>query len=305
MPRRDDEYEDDDRPRRRPRDDNGDDDRPRRRFEEDDDRSPRRKKKSSTGLVIGILAVVFLLCCGGGGFVAWRAFKGAKEGIDKVVAAVGEVQETEESRQNLTRIGMAIHNYHDAMNALPNNSYGPQGKQSRPLLSWRVHILPHLGENALYQQFKLDEPWDSASNRRLLSQMPAVYGGPDTRKKAGEGKTFYRGFSHRGAIFEKPQAPGAPPPRIALAQIPDGTTNTIMVIDAGESVEWTRPDDIDWSPGRRRPALGGAYPSLQFCMVLMANGAVRTMRKDIQEQTFRNLIGRDDGIVIPDAWDQP
>lgn len=168
-----------------------------------------------------------------------------------------------------------------------------------------MHILPQLGEDNLYRQFNLNEPWDSPNNRRLLSQMPAVYGGLDARKKAGDGKTFYRGFSQQGAIFEKPPQPNAPSPRINLAQIPDGVSNTIMVIDAGEAIEWTRPDDIDWSPGRPRPALGGAYPNMPFCMVLMADGEVRQMKKDIPDQTFRSLIGRNDGMVIPPGWEQP
>ena len=43
----------------------------------------------------------------------------------------------------------------------------------KPLLSWRVHLLPFLEENELYEQFKLDEPWDSPHNIKLLDQMPA------------------------------------------------------------------------------------------------------------------------------------
>jgi len=92
--------------------------------------------------------------------------------------------------------------------------------------------------------------------------------------------------------------------RIVLAVIAetDGTENTIMVIDADEPVEWTRPLDIDWSPGKPRPALGG--PGRTHCMVLMCDASVHSMRRDVADQVLRNLIDRRDGNVIPAGWDQ-
>src|SRR5262249_15303296 len=192
-------------------------------------------------------------------------------------------------------------NYNDNNAALPNNSYDDQFKAGakptfKPLLSWRVHLLPYLNEDGLYRQFKLDEPWDSANNRPLLAQMPAVYGTPDARKKAGEGKTFYRGFSHQGALFEKPRGTGQPVPRLRLpASFPDGLSNTLAVVEAGEAVEWTKPEDLDWSPGRPRPALGGISPNLPYCNVLMMDGSVHQLRKDVPDQTLQWLITRNDG----------
>src|SRR5947209_5856729 len=63
------------------------------------------------------------------------------------------------SSNNLKQIVIAFHNYASANNnALPNNLYTKDGKA---LLSWRVVILPYIEQEALYKQFKLDEPWDS------------------------------------------------------------------------------------------------------------------------------------------------
>jgi hypothetical protein len=75
-----------------------------------------------------------------------------------------------------------------------------------------------------------------------------------------------------------------------------------MVVEAGEAVEWTRPDDFDWSPGRPRPALGAITPNLQYFQVLMVDGTVVKVRKDTPDQTLRWLIDRRDGNVIPDNW---
>src|SRR5262245_37493125 len=68
---------------------------------------------------------------------------------------------------NLKQIGLAFHNHHDVQNALPRNIEDRDGK---PLLSWRVAILPYVEEDALYKQFKLDEPWDSDNNKKLIEK---------------------------------------------------------------------------------------------------------------------------------------
>jgi hypothetical protein len=304
MPRNDDDFDDEDRsrPRRRPRDDEDDDRpaRPRRPRDEDDDAPPRKK---GNGLVIGILIGVLVVCCGGGGTAAYFIYRGLKKTVEQIGTTVEGFTEAEQSRQNLTQIGSAIQQYERARGAFPNNSYEVGAKPSRALLSWRVHILPYLGQDALYKQFKLDEPWDSPNNIKLLNQMPAVYGSPGAQKKAGAGKTFYRGFSAPGGIFEKPSAPGGKAPTITKDFIPDGTANTILVVDAGDAVEWTKPDDLDFGPGRPRPNLGGAYPNVPFVMVLMADGTVHQMVREVPDDTLKKLIDRKDGWVIPAGWE--
>jgi hypothetical protein len=278
--------EDDDRPARarRPRDDE-DDARPRRRRprDEDDDLPPTRKKKGSgVGLVLGILGAVLLLCCGGGGLAVYLLSD--KIGLD--------AQDRKVSNNNLRQVGLGIHNYHDVNGALPSNSYGPDGK---PLLSWRVHILPYVEQDALYRQFKLDEPWDGPNNRRLVSQMPRLYATPDTRARAGESKTFYRGFSHPGAVFAKPARPGD---RLSFARISDGLSNTVFVVEAGEAVEWTRPDDLDFSPSRPLPPLG-AGRSGDKVLVLMGDGSTRYFSKTMPESMWRALITYNGNEVVP------
>ncbi|MDG3006843.1 sigma-70 family RNA polymerase sigma factor [Paludisphaera mucosa] len=99
--------------------------------------------------------------------------------------------------QNLKAILLAMHNHHDARNAFPAAAVaGPDG---RPLLSWRVALLPYLGEEALYKQFHLDEPWDGPHNRTLLRRMPEVYQTPDLSTPLGFSR--FRGFTTPGAMF--------------------------------------------------------------------------------------------------------
>jgi Protein of unknown function (DUF1559) len=300
MPRYDDDFDEDDRPRRRRRDD---DDRPRRRRDDDDDRSPRRKQKSNLGLVLGIVGGVLVLVCAGGGILIYQAVKSfgkkVEEAGDKIVTT-----------NNLHQIGVATLSHHDRLAGLPNNSHSPDG---RPLLSWRVHILPYMGEDALYRQFKLDESWDSPTNIRLLNQMPLAYAAPGDRDGARPTgtKTYYRGFSNPGAVFARrdtprPEIPRPDTPRpkvkskvkpeapapmmtsmLKIADITDGLTNTILAVEGGDAVEWTKPDDLDASPGKPFPTLGGARPKSNTIFVLFLDGTVRAVRKTLPEAQWR------------------
>ena len=77
---------------------------------------------------------------------------------------------------NLKQVGLAMYNYREAHGRFPAPAI--QGPDGKPLLSWRVAILPYLSENELYQSFKLDEPWDSPHNKPLLERMPQLFAPP-------------------------------------------------------------------------------------------------------------------------------
>lgn len=80
-----------------------------------------------------------------------------------------------------------MHIYHDVNKTLPPAVHSKDGK---PLLSWRVLVLPYIEEDKLYREFHLDEPWDSPHNKKLLSRMPAVLRSP-LSNIADQGRTVY------------------------------------------------------------------------------------------------------------------
>jgi prepilin-type processing-associated H-X9-DG protein len=191
---------------------------------------------------------------------------------------------------NLKQIGLAMHNYHSTHNTFPAAySASPDGK---PLLSWRVHILPYLEQKALYDEFHLDEPWDSPHNKALISRMPRTYACPSgSRAVAREGKTSYLTPRGPATIFPGAQA-------IRIKEITDGTSNTILVVDASDSaaVIWTRPDDWEVPPDFKTRGLFGHHPS--GTNFTFADGSVRFLKETIAPRLVQALVTRNGGEVI-------
>jgi hypothetical protein len=163
----------------------------------------------------------------------------------------------QKSRRNLMQIGLGLHNLHDANGYLSVGYCGPDRKSVG--LSWRVAILPYIEEAPLYKQFKLDEPWDSEHNKKLIAKMPAIYAPPGDRGQPGH--TYYRAFTGKDAVFttQFPATPGQLVRGRSLAHITDGTTNTVMVAEAAEAVIWTKPDELVFDPKGPLPRLGGIF----------------------------------------------
>jgi RNA polymerase sigma factor (sigma-70 family) len=198
---------------------------------------------------------------------------------------IADARQRAKSLNNIKLILIALHNYESANGHLPNNITDKDGKQ---LLSWRVAILPYIEQEPLYREFKFDESWDSENNKKLLAQMPAVYRVGIEPKDAT--KTYYQAFAGPGTMFE-------PGKKMSLAQIPDGTSNTLAVVEAGPPVEWTKPADLPYDPKKPLPKLEGP-----FANVLIAgagDGAAYALKRDLDEKTLRHLIERNDGNVFP------
>ncbi|HMF14410.1 MAG TPA: sigma-70 family RNA polymerase sigma factor, partial [Gemmataceae bacterium] len=103
-----------------------------------------------------------------------------------------------QSRDNLKQIALAMHNWHDTYGTFP--AAATYRKDGKPLLSWRVALLPFLEQDNLYKQFRLDEPWDSAHNKKLLARMPEIYLVPG---QEANNATFYQVFVGPSTMFER------------------------------------------------------------------------------------------------------
>jgi hypothetical protein len=175
----------------------------------------------------------------------------------------------------------------DGDNTVAFFSAGIVGPRRSIGLSWRVAILPFIGEGELFKEFKLAEPWDSEHNKKLIPKMPKVFASPG--KTAEKGHTFVRTTQGPGGIIRTLLAPGRQDemmidvpansePGSVLWGAQDGTADffyviegTILFVEAADAVPWTKPDELyipkfndsnrkgDPTGGPKLPPLGGVF----------------------------------------------
>lgn len=203
------------------------------------------------------------------------------------VQAAREAARRMTASNHLKQIGLAMHNYHATHRQLPPRA--SVDDQGRPLLSWRVALLPFLGEQVLYEQFHLDEPWDSPHNIRLVDQMPMIYADPSSVNRAGT--TVFQVPMGDGFLFA---ATGA----TKFRDVTDGLSNTLMVVEtsSGAAVPWTAPDDMEIDSTVPLDGLGGSHPG--GFHVLMADGAIRFVANTVDRDVFRALLTRSGAEVV-------
>jgi len=211
------------------------------------------------------------------------------------VSVVDQASSRAHSQCSLKQIGLALHAYEAKYDHLPAAAICD--REGRPLLSWRVALLEFVEAESLYKEFHLDEPWDSPHNLSLLPRMPAVYRSCGTQTPERH-MTFYRVFVGPGTAFERDG--------LSLGtDFPDGTSNTIFVIEAGEAVPWTKPDELEYHPDKPLPPLGGMFrvrnwlDRIQFksdlTQACFADGSVRVMSRGAPEAAIRAAITRNGG----------
>jgi RNA polymerase sigma factor (sigma-70 family) len=254
-----------------------------------------------------VTAVVLLAMLGGVGPILWNTPSITAE--QSATARGTEAKRSEDpaqiarnmaiSRLNLKRLASAMHQYAEAnQHRLPPPA--TQGKDGKMLLSWRVLLLPYLGERELYEKFKLSEAWDSPHNKKLLPRMPDVYAAPGVKLR----QPFYTYYQ----VFVSPKPRDNPgevaiqaafvekQPQIFPAHFWDGTSNTILIIEGGKAVPWTKPEDLDFARDQPLPKLGGVSPDLIHAA--FADGSVHMLTKDYDEVHLRGAITSNGGEVI-------
>ena len=195
-------------------------------------------------------------------------------------------QRRRRSTTSLMQIALAMHTYADAHKHFPPAAI--DDSQERPLLSWRVAILPYLDQGSLYKEFHLDEPWDSAHNAKLIERMPAVY--RSLGSAAAASRTSY-------VVPVGPRSAFEPKSDIGIGEITDGTSNTIMVIEVADqdAVIWTKPDDYDFDPEQ---PLGPSTPYDNGRLIAFCDGSAHFLPKSLDDDTLRELITRNGGEVV-------
>jgi prepilin-type processing-associated H-X9-DG protein len=179
---------------------------------------------------------------------------------------------------NLKMIALGMHNYESAKGRLPPAAtYDAHGK---PLLSWRVLILPYVEQESLYSQFHLDEPWDSPHNKPLADQMPTVFQCPS--RPLPEGQTTYEVIVDPSSLF-RGTASG-----VTIPEVTDGLQNTLMVVEAADPVPWSKPEDLSLASNSPAFGIGSNHPGV--VNAAMGDGSVRSIKSFTAAPASRDLI---------------
>jgi hypothetical protein len=161
------------------------------------------------------------------GWWVWQLFKPADAPRKKT--------RREHCFQNIQAIGLAMAQYHQRFGSFPPAYVADS--QGRPQHSWRVLLLPFLGEEELYDEYRRDEPWDSPHNSKLIDQMPLVYRCPsDNESPLRQANVAV--VTGPGTLFDGPKAS-------RREEILDGPENTLLFVEVADSgCTWTEPRDL-------------------------------------------------------------
>jgi hypothetical protein len=236
-------------------------------------------------------------------------------------------------RDQFSRVSAALEAYHQDKGSFPPAAICD--KNGKALLSWRVLILPYLEQRQgdlpmegnglfgakpaaveinnpgapnpnkrtfedIFKQFKLDEPWDSLNNKKLIERMPRPFKVDFTANSwqmQNDWKTGLQVFTGPGTLFPGQNA-------VSKGQVRDGVEATIAVVfrdDPTAAVIWTKPADIPFAADKRLPRLFNVPPNYRGygdrkdpkspgVFVILADGQSRRLPPDFDEKDFKGLV---------------
>jgi hypothetical protein len=252
----------------------------------DDDDRPRSRGKSSSGADVakaaGMSVGVIVLIVGG---IAGCCLCVPAILIALMVPAVQKVREAAArtmATNNMKQIALASHNYHDVNQMLAS----PRSRNAD--LSWRYELLPYLDQAPMFQMIDPNAAWDNPANAAFKDQMPNLYDFPgDGPQGMQRSNTKFQYFTGPGTMFPDPNT------QIKIAEIIDGTSNTILFAEATTPVPWLKPADMALQPK-------GPIPVPPRFMAAMCDASVQMFdRGKVNDDTLRLLINPRDGQAIP------
>jgi prepilin-type processing-associated H-X9-DG protein len=238
---------------------------------------PVKRGTATAGMLLGLLGVL----AGIGGLGSSMFFS-----VNRVREAAARMKD----QNNLKQMSLAVYDNERQYESISQYARDERG-QAQEGLSFRVGLLPYMGESSLHRQFDLSQSWDSPRNRPHSNTPVMTYISPLDQKPTTI-ETPYRTFVGGGAIFDERSK------STSIISITDGTSNTILFIHATEQVPWASPRELKYDPNGPLPTFG--HPTVPTGYnVAMADGSVRFIRKTIPEKTLRMMITKSGGEVTP------
>jgi len=179
------------------------------------------------------------------------------------------------NRMSLVRkVALTINSYEKIKKQLPFNSDAKDAHQS---ISWRVKLLPFIKKRKMASQMDLLKPASESPNTQFAEGMPKDFG---TDKRLSNVLWVQSGVD-------------------TLADVKDGTANTIMLIESPEGRPWieNKPLTVDEAVAMVKGLSEG-----QDLVVGLYDGSVSMVTSQISEETLRNLFIPDDGNAVDNSW---
>jgi hypothetical protein len=218
----------------------------------------------------------------------------------------------------MASIAKAIEKYHKDKGHYPPPAI--LDKDGKPLLSWRVAILPYMdnawinntggpgekpinGPKDLYDRFKLDEPWDGPNNKKLIDKMPSLYRAPYrvmSYSQSSLGKTLAMAVVGKGAIFDPTKK------TVSDSDVRDPLKHTLLLLqleEAGQAVYWTKPADIELTADGKLPADGPNFGK-RFAVVY-ADASAHTLMNGLDAKTLLGIVSRDGNEKLDEKTIRP
>ena len=211
--------------------------------------------------------------------------------LETIVSDVAPVGYHVDNLNNLRRIALAMHNYESNNLRFPSGGLirdRKLGEAPQFSHSWRIAILPYIEENEIYNRYRFDQPWDSPHNSKVTARMPDVFRHP-SQPRDTTSASYYVVVGEETMFRPDSRA-------VTFGNVLDGTSNTIMVVEAKRDVHWAKPEDIQYDPMTLKDQLGGFTPD-KFG-VAVADGSVRTLSKNLNSQVLSWLFEIADGNVV-------
>ncbi len=226
-------------------------------------------------IILGIVGVVGFLFCG---LLVALLFPA-------VTAARNAAQNTMGSNQ-MKMIALAMHNYHSQFGQLPP-AYTTD-EQGKPLLSWRVALLPYIEAAHVANEIDPSKPWDAPENMAASQKMPAFFRAPNADPNVAPDMSTVFVVRADHSMFPGKEA-------LQFADIKDGISNTLMLIQLpNHGVPWMKPEDL--TPNeilKYAETIQGA----QVIHLGWGDGAVSTS-KSLDPDNFQAMVTIDGGEVV-------
>ncbi|MEI7701989.1 MAG: DUF1559 domain-containing protein, partial [Planctomycetia bacterium] len=196
------------------------------------------------------------------------------------------ISQQRERLMRISQVTYAMRGFQNTNNRFPPVDVPLDQKTPGSGLSWRVHLLPLLGEERLYRKFRLDEAWDSPHNKSLIPEMPAVYASYGAQK---DGRSALHVITGDKTPFGNPE--------LKLADLTDGDHCTLMLVEAGRDTMdiWTKPGGLQVCADAPKACLGTITEDLPISFFNCETGFLKSA---ITDRDFTRLIQHHDGEPI-------